>query len=43
MIHCIECKMTNDYPCEKWGICPNEDDFLDKVITKQNTISHEQR
>lgn len=32
MIHCIECEMTNDYPCEKWGVCPNDDDFIERVI-----------
>ena len=32
MIHCIECEMTNDYPCEKWGVCPNDDDFFERVI-----------
>lgn len=34
MIHCIECEMTNDYPCEMWGVCPNDDDFIEKLYEK---------
>jgi len=34
MITCIECEMTNDYPCEKWGLCPNDEDFEEKLIEK---------
>lgn len=32
MIHCIECKAIDDYPCEQYGACPNDDDFQEKVI-----------
>ncbi len=32
MIHCIECEIDDDYPCEKYGACPNEDNFQKKVI-----------
>lgn len=34
MITCTECELTNDYPCEKWGLCPQDDDFMEKVIEK---------
>lgn len=30
-IRCHECEITDDYPCEKWGICPNNDDFYEKL------------
>lgn len=32
MIHCIECEVLDDYPCEQYGACPNDDDFQEKVI-----------
>ena len=32
MIHCVECEAVNDYPCELYGACPNDDDFQEKVI-----------
>lgn len=32
MIHCIECEAIDDYPCEQYGACPNDDDFQEKVI-----------
>lgn len=36
MIHCYECELLNDYPCEKWGACPNDDDFIERIIQSQN-------
>ena len=32
MIHCIECEVIDDYPCEQYGACPNDDDFQAKAI-----------
>lgn len=32
MITCFECEMTDDYPCEKWGVCPADYDFEDTLI-----------
>ena len=31
---CIECEITDDYPCEKWGLCPKDEDFEEKLIEK---------
>ena len=39
MTHCVECEMTNDYPCEKWGACPfYDEDWLEKIIEKQGEL-----
>lgn len=35
MNYCIDCEMTNDFPCEKWGVCPfYDEDFMEKIIEK---------
>ena len=34
MITCVECEMTNDYPCKKWGLCPEDEDFEDRLREK---------
>lgn len=34
MITCIECEIVNEYPCEMWGVCPNDEDFVEKLYEK---------
>lgn len=35
-MNCIECEIANDYPCEKWHICPNDADYEDRLLAILN-------
>ncbi len=40
MVHCVECEMLNDYPCVRYGSCPNDDDFYEVV---QNYFKNDEK